>query len=96
MITACEVVVTYDCTDENACTKTLTKFVPNGEGALIDIGPTLTAESEKPDICQAGIDNNDDQLKTQCDDPTSTQSDIQWDATNYVCYYEVTTEYYDG
>ena len=94
MIDACEVTVTYDCTDPNACTKVVETFIPNGEGTKDVTGPTLTLPSEKDDICQAGILNNDAQLKTQCPPPDVTESDLKWDGL--ACYKEIETKYFDG
>ena len=59
------------------------------------MGPFAITEDENQAVCEAGILNEDDSLKTKCK-PTEETVTEKWDATNGVCYQEITKVFYDG
>ena len=89
---ACEATVTYECDEQNEnCMKTETTPTPGmPDDPTEDTGPATDEE-----ICQAGIDLNNDLFKEKCQEPTAI-SENKWDSSQKVCYTETTTTYYDG
>ena len=94
LVGACPQVVTYTCVGD-ACTSVTTLFDANGEGNTTDTMPEPITEDEKEAVCDAGINNQDDSLKSQCRLTEETVTDV-WDALNEVCFSETKRVFFDG
>ena len=94
LVGACPEIVTYTC-EGDACTRVTTLTNGNGEGSTRDMLPEPITEDEKEAVCEAGIRDVDDSLKSQCR-PTEETATEKWDATNEVCYSEVRRDFFDG